>query len=83
MEKNNDISLGEFDRLLLLATIDDTSTSKTHRRQCLIILLVDISCGEPINTKSIALRCCVSEKDVNDAINEFCRLGLFDFVSRE
>jgi hypothetical protein len=76
MNKKYKVNLDETERKLIFQTIDAKKTSKTVRRRCNVLLLLDESTGKPTIHAEIAKRCQVSEITVGKTAKDYCIKGL-------
>jgi len=81
MNKKYHVKLSKSDRKEIFATIDGKKTSKTVRRRCNILLLLDEESGKPITHDETAKRCQVSVATVGNTAKDYCLKGL-DYTLR-
>jgi transposase len=81
MNKKYKVKLNEVERKQIFEIMDSKKTSKTVRRRCNILLLLDEGAGKPNNHKDIAKRCQVSEATVGIRAKDYCLKGI-EYVLR-
>jgi len=76
MNKKYHVKLIESEREQISVVIDAKTTSKTVRRWCNILLLLDENVGKPIVHEEIAKRVQVSSATVSNTAKDYCLKGI-------
>lgn len=81
MKRKYFVELSKDEKKRVFETVDGSSTPKTIRRRCNILLLADMSSGKPISQEEIAARCGVSDVCVYQTVKDYSTKGI-DYALR-
>ena len=76
MNKKYHVKLNDSERERVQGMMNNAKTSKTYRKRCSILLMLDENAGKPSTQEEIAVRAGVSDVTVYNTLRDYAENGL-------